>query len=78
MIDQSAQDGGRAVVIIGSSHATPVAGALSDNLEAEVISPAYSRFSIAHLKEFAYPIIVSYSILYIAYSGLLAYMRFFL
>lgn len=78
MIEEAAQNGGRIVVIVGAAHAGQVAEALPDDLEAEVRSPAYSWRSIPHLKDTIYPILVSYSVLYVVYSGLLGYVRLFL
>jgi hypothetical protein len=77
MIEEAAQDGERVVAIVGDAHAERVADALCNNLpEADVRPPAYSRFSLPHLKELVFPIIVSFSVLYVVYSGLLAYIHF--
>ena len=78
MIEKAAQDGGRIVAIVGDSHAKYVAEALPDDLGVEVKSPVYSRPSIPHVKELVYPVIVSFSVLYVVYSILLAYVQFFL
>lgn len=77
MIEEAAQDGGRVVAIVGDGHADRVADSLSSDLpEADVRPPAYSRFSLPHLKELVFPVIVSFSVLYVVYSGLLAYVQF--
>lgn len=79
MVEEAAQDGGRVVAIVGDAHAERVADSLSSDLpEADVRSPAYSRLSLPHLKELVFPVIVSFSVLYVVYSGLLAYMQFLL
>lgn len=79
MIEEAAQDGGRIVVIVGDSHAERVANSISDDLpEPDVRSPVYDRVSLPHLKELVFPVIVSFSVLYVVYSGLLAYVQFVL
>jgi len=76
MIEEVAQDGSRTVAIVGDAHADQVAEALSDSFEVEVKPPAYGKVSIPHLKELVYPVIVSFSVLYVVYSGLLAAVMF--
>lgn len=79
MIEESAQEGGRVVAIVGGAHAERVADSLSSDLpEPDVRPPAYSRLSLPHLKDLVFPVIVSFSVLYVVYSGLLAYIRFVL
>jgi len=77
MIEETAQDGGRVVVIVGAAHLDGISEALCDELEYEVKSPVYSRLSAPHIKDIAYSSIVAFSVLYVVYSGLLTYVQFF-
>lgn len=65
--------------LVGDAHVERIADALSSDLpEADVRTPAYNRLSLPHLKELVFPGIVSFSVLYVVYSGLLAYVQFVL
>jgi hypothetical protein len=79
MIEETAQDGGRIVAIVGHGHAESIAGALSSDLpEPEVRPPAYGLLSLSHLKEIVFPVVVFLSVLYVVYSGLLFFVNFVL
>lgn len=76
MIEEAAEDGGRIAVIVGNAHADRIAEALSDDLpEPNIRPPAYGRLSWPHVRELVFPVIVSFSVLYVGYSGLLAYVQ---
>lgn len=78
MIEEVAQGDGRIIAIVGDAHADRIAEALSDDFEVELKPPVYGRLSRPHLREVIYPVIVSFSVLYVVYSGLLATVVFLL
>jgi hypothetical protein len=78
MIEEVAQGDGRIIAIVGDAHADRIVEALSSDFEVEVKPPVYGRLSRPHLREVIYPVIVSFSVLYVVYSGILAYVMFLL
>lgn len=78
MIEEVAQGDDRIIAIVGDAHADRIVEALSSDFEVEVKPPVYGRLSRPHLREVIYPVIVSFSVLYVVYSGMLAYLMFLL
>lgn len=78
MIEEVAQGDGRIIAIVGDAHADRIVEALSSDFEVEVKPPVYGRLSRPHLREVIYRVIVSFSVLYVVYSGMLAYVMFLL
>ena len=78
MIEEVAQGDGQIIAIVGDAHADRIVEALSSDFEVEVKPPVYGRLSRPHLREVIYPVIVSFSVLYVVYSGMLAYLMFLL
>lgn len=80
LIEDAAREtrvGGRVVAVVGSAHAKQIPKFLSDDLpDPKVVPPAYGFISIPHFKELFYPGFVSFSVLYVGYSALLAYVLF--
>lgn len=78
MIEEVAQGDSRIIAIVGDAHAGRIVEALSSDFEVEVQPPVYGRLSRPHLREVVYPVIVSFSVLYVVYSAMLAYVMFLL
>ena len=78
MIEEVAQGDDRIIAIVGDAHADRIVEALSSDFEVEIKPPVYGRLSRPHLREVIYPVIVSFSVLYVVYSGMLAYLIFLL
>ena len=72
-ITEAAEEGGRVVAVIGNDHADSVCEHLPEWVDPVREDPIYSRFSSDHASDIAYPLFVSFSVLWVFYSLFAAY-----
>lgn len=75
-ITRAAEEGGRVVAIVGNGHADSVCEHLPDWIEPDQKDPKYPMYSWKHAKDIAYPMFVFISVLWVFYSGFIAYAEF--
>lgn len=75
-ITEAAENGGSVVAIVGEKHAEPVCDHLPEWIDPIRENPVYSWYSVKHVKDIAYPLLASVSILWVVYTGFVLYIEF--
>lgn len=76
LIAEAAEDGGRVIAVVGNNHTNSVCDHLPEWIDPVREDPMYSRFSSEHAKDIAYPVFVSFSVLWVFYTIFAAYAEF--
>lgn len=76
LIVDAAKDAERVIAVVGDKHADQVCEYLPESMDPIRKGPKYPWYSWQHLKDIAYPTFVFISVLWVFYSGFIAYARF--